>query len=70
MQVPKLNAGEAGAGGIIFDTGRKPVVSFAWGIGRKTNNEVKWLALFLGIDLVQKENINRIIVFGDSKQII
>ena len=24
----------------------------------------------LGIDLVQKENINRVIVFGDSKQII
>ena len=31
----KGNLGEAGVGGIIFDPGGNPVVSFPWGIGRK-----------------------------------
>ena len=68
-------SGEVGAGGIsprgiIFDFGGKIETTYAWGLGRKTNNEAEWLALFLGIVLVQKENINKIIVFGDSKQFI
>ena len=37
---------------------------------RKDNNEAEWLALFLGLVLIKKENTNKIIVFGDSKQII
>ena len=66
----KGNPREARVGGIIFDPGQNIVTTFAWGIGRKTNNEAEWLTLLLGIDLIKKENINKIIVFGDSKQII
>ena len=44
--------------------------TYAWGIGQKTNNKAEWLALYLGMELVKNENIRKIIVFGDSKQII
>ena len=57
-------------GGIIFDPGWNTIVTYAWGIGKKNNNEAEWLSLYLGLELVKKENIKKIIVFGDSKQII
>ena len=44
-------------GGIIYDPGGKIVGSFAWGLGKKTNNEAKWLALMYGIELMPKRNI-------------
>ena len=56
--------------GIIFDPRGNIMETYAWGIGRKTNNEDEWLALYLGMELVKKENIRKVIVFGDSKQII
>ena len=34
-------AGEAGAGGIIFDPGGEKVTTYEWGLGRKTNNEAE-----------------------------
>ena len=45
------------------------MATYAWGIRRKTNNEAEWKAPYLGLELVKKENIRKIIVFGDSKQI-
>ena len=44
--------------------------SYAWGLGRKTNNDIEWLALFFGMNLARQLNISKIIVLGDSKQII
>ena len=54
-------------GGIIFDPGGNIITSFAWGIGRKSNNEVELLSLYLGLELVGQNNINKILVVGDSK---
>ena len=34
-----LKAGEAGGGGIIPDPGGNIIDSFAWGLGKKSNNE-------------------------------
>ena len=47
---------------------RNIVATYAWGIGGKTNNKAEWLSLYLGLELVKKENIRKIIVFGDSKK--
>ena len=44
--------------------------SYAWGLGRKTNNEVEWFALFFGLELANKLKITKIIFLGDSKQVI
>ena len=44
--------------------------SYAWGLGRKTNNEEEWLALYYGINLLRELNITKMIVVGDSKQVI
>ena len=51
----------------MFDLGGNTITTYAWGIGWKTNNEAEWLALYLGVELVRKNNIKKIIVFGDSK---
>ena len=45
----KGNPGEAGAGGVILDPGGVIKMAYAWVLGRKTNNEAKWLALYLGM---------------------
>ena len=44
--------------------------SYAWGLDRKTNNEEEWLSLYYGMNLLRKLNITKIIVLGDSKQVI
>ena len=36
----------------------------------KTNNEVEWIAFFFRLELVKQLNITKIIVLGDSKQVI
>ena len=56
--------------GIIFDLDEKIVSSYAWGLGRKTKNEAELIALFFGMNLLRKLNITKIMVFGDSKQVI
>ena len=44
--------------------------SYPWGLGRKTNNEVEWVALFFRLELAKQLNITKIIVLGDSKQVV
>ena len=61
---------EEGAGGIIFDPEGNIVLTYAWGLGRKTNNEDEWLALFFGLELAKQLKITKINVLGDSKQVI
>ena len=46
------------------------MTTYAWGLGKKTNNEAEWLALFYGIYLVKPLGIRKITVIGDSKQVI
>ena len=63
-------SGEAGAGGIIFDPKGNMVKSFAWGLGTRTNNEAEWLALYHGLELIDGKTIPKLMVFGDSIQVI
>ena len=62
--------GEAGAGGIIFDPGGEKVTTYAWGLGRKTNNEAEWLSLLFGMEQVTQNKITKVTVMGDSIQVI
>ena len=41
----KGNPGVVGAGGILLDPRGQIEKNFAWGLGRKTNNEVESMAL-------------------------
>ena len=62
--------GEGGAGGIIFNLGGKIVKTFAWGLGTKTNNDAEWMMLFHGLELLGWGSISKLLVFGDSHQVI
>ena len=53
--------------GVIFYLRGNIVLTYAWGLGRKTNNETEWLALLNGLDLVKQNKITKVIVMGDSK---
>ena len=44
----KGNPGLVGAGGVIFDSKGKKIKEYSWGIGKKTNNSVEWIALIKG----------------------
>ena len=43
------------------------MASYAWGLGRNTNNEAEWLALYLRLELAKQLKINKITVLDDSK---
>jgi len=66
----KGNLGEAGTGGVILDPGGVIKTTYACVLGRKTNNEAKWLALYLGMYLGKQLGIVKITVIRDSKQVI
>ena len=70
MSIPSVILGESGEGGIIFNPGGNTVTSFTWGIGHRPNNESEWLSLFLGLELAGWNTITKLILFGDSKQVI
>ena len=57
-------------GGIVFDPVGNIALSYAWGLGQKTNIEVEWLALFFELELAKQLKITKIIVLRDSKQVI
>ena len=65
-----MNSGEASAGGIIFDTRGNKVLTYSWGLGRKTNNEVEWLALLFWMEQIKHNKITKVTVLGDSIQVI
>ena len=62
--------GEGGARGIIFDLGGKIVKTFAWGLRTKTNNDAEWMMLIHGLELIDWGSISKLLVFGDSRQVI
>ena len=64
------NQGEAGAGGSIFNPRGQTIKYFAWGLGNKTNNEAEWMALFQGLEMLDKRTISNMLVFGDSRHVI
>ena len=60
----------AGAGGILLNPEGYVDQTFAWGLGRRTNNEVEWLALIQGLHLLNSKKISRVLIFGDSMHVI
>ena len=66
----KGNPGMEGAGGVYFSLEGINLKEYAWGIDKKTNNGVEWLALIKGLELERKEGIEELAVFGDSCMVI
>ena len=62
--------GVAGAGGILVDPGGQVEHRFAWGLGPRTNNEAEWMALLQGLHLIRNKNLQKVLVFGDSRHVI
>ena len=60
----------AGAGGILLNPEGYVDQTFAWGPGRRTNNEAEWLALIQGLHLLHNMKIHRVLIFGDSRHVI
>ena len=56
--------------GVIFDANGNIVSFYAWGLKHRSNNEVEWISLLLGLELVGQSNISKLIIFGDSRQVI
>ena len=56
--------------GVMYYLGGKIVETFCWGLGTKTNNEAKWLAIMYRIEPMAKRIINKTIIQGDSRQVI
>ena len=57
-------------GGIIFDHEGNKVLTYAWGLHRKTNNEAEWLALLFGMEQIKCNNYTKVTIPGDSIQVI
>ena len=62
--------GVAGAGGIPLDPKGKIEQTLAWGLGYRTNNEAKWMALLQGLTILVDTDLFRIAIVGDSRHVI
>ena len=62
--------GVAGAVGILLDPGGYVEQAFVWGLGNRTNNEAKWLALIQGLHLLNTRKLRKVLIFGDSRHVI
>ena len=62
--------GVAGAGGILLNPKGYVEQTFAWGLGRRTNNEAEWLALIQGLHLLNTYKLRKVLIFGDSRHVI
>ena len=66
----KGNPGRAGGGGILLEPNGSIKLSFAWGLGFASNNQVEFLALWQGLNQVLKLGIKEVNIVGDSKQVV
>jgi hypothetical protein len=66
----KGNPGEAGAGGVLYSPRGQRLLDFSWNLGINSNNMAEAYAIYQGILLVQEQQLNRITIVGDSKNII
>ena len=57
-------------GGVIIDPRGHMVKNFASRLGHKTNNEVEWMALLQGLEIIDRRYISRLLVFRDSRRVI
>ena len=61
---------EAGAGGVIIHPNKENEIQYAWGLGSLTNNQVEYLALSEGLELVINKGIKRMALLGDLMIVI
>ena len=59
-----------GARGILLDPRGQIEQTFTWGLGYRTNNEAKWLALLQGMKIIANTDLSRVTIFGDSRHVI
>ena len=55
---------------LLFYPGWKIVNSFPRGLGIKLNNKAQWIVLYHDLELISNLNILKLMVFGDSRQVI
>ena len=60
----------AGTWGVYFNYEGIKLKEYTWGINRKTNNGAECLALFIGLELVRNDGIEKLVVFGDLSMVI
>ena len=65
----KGNLGLVGVGGVIFYYEGNKYKEYAWGLGKKYNNGVEWLALMKGLEIERNCGIKELAIFGDSLMI-
>lgn len=66
----KGNPGLAGIGAYIIDNNGEIIWEFSGTVGKKTNNEAEYLALIALLQEVDKRDIQRITIYGDSQLVI
>ena len=66
----KGNPRLAGAGRVLFYSKGSKMNEYSWGIGKKTNNGVEWLALIKGLELARNVGIEELVIFGNSMMVI
>eukprot|EP00253_Pinus_taeda_P005179 PITA_05179 len=66
----KGNPGVAGAGRVIYFAEGLSSVSFAWGLGEKTNNQAEILGLLKACHIAREKSAKDIQVFRDSEILI
>ena len=57
-------------GWIIFDPRGNKVLTYALGLGQKTNNEAEWIALLFEMEQIKHNKITNGTVVGDCSQVI
>ena len=60
----------AGTGGILLNPEGYVEQTFAWGLGRRTNNKAEWLDLIQGLHLLNNKKLRKVLIFGDSRHVI
>jgi ribonuclease HI len=66
----KGNPGVAGGGGILVSPNGLLEITYAWGLGIETNNRAKALALWQGLTEAINQNVQDLVIVGDSRLII
>ena len=66
----KGNPGKAGGGGVIIEPGGEIMMEYYWNIGQNSNNMAEAYGLWQGIKQLQKEGVEEVMVFGDSRLVI
>jgi ribonuclease HI len=60
----------AGGGGVIENPNGSTLLSYAWGLGTETNNRAEALALWQGLNQAINNNIQELVIIGDSRIVI